>query len=135
MATEAEMPTLNGMGKREDVEKGVRFKERRIRLGMSVAALAKRAGVDRGTLTRLEAGRDGAHDATLGQIERALAELEEATGVEDPDSPAGVVRFVVRGVYGADSLIVEGPVESIAELERSVDRIMRRLRDSGEDKA
>lgn len=36
---------------------GEQFKARRAAIGMSVAALAKRAGVDRGSLTALEDGR------------------------------------------------------------------------------
>lgn len=133
MASQTQTPTL--MAVTDDArqrEQGEQFKARRIRLGMSRADLAKRAHVDRETLARVEDGRDGARDTTIAAIERTLADLEEGAGMDDPEQTGNVVRFVVRGVYGADALIVEGPVDNIAELEASVDRIMRRLR-SGDD--
>lgn len=115
-------------------EVGERVRERRVRLGLSRAALAKRAHVDRDTLRSLEEGHDGVRETTVGAVERALNELEQEIGMNDPERIGQVVRFVVRGVYGADALIVEGPVENIAELEASVDRIMRRLRGSEDER-
>lgn len=109
---------------------GERKRDRRLLLGLSVSALAKRAGVDRATLKRVEADDPDVRDTSVVAIERALTELEQEMGMDDPDGDSSVVRFTVRGVYGAESLVVEGPVENIAELERSVDRIMRRLRDT-----
>lgn len=132
MATDVEAPTLRAVADDTEDAQGADFKERRLALGLSISELAKRAGIDRGVLTKIEAGEPGRRDTSLGAVERALLDLEQATGMNDPDKPR-VVRFVVRGVYGAESLVVEGPVESIAELERSVDRIMRRLRTNIDD--
>lgn len=126
MGTQSEARTLVAVVNPGDKERGLRIHERRTHLGINLAGLARRAGVDRGTLKRIEEGRDGARAATFGAIERALTELEESMDI-DPEDSKQVVRFVVRGVYGAESLVVEGPVENIAELEASVDRIMRRL--------
>ena len=125
MGTLGHTPTL------APVSDGEAVQERRTRLGLSVSELARRAHVDRGRLTALEAG-ETVRDSTLGAVEHALDKLEQELGMNDPDTPSGVVRFVVRGVYGAEALVVEGPVENIAALEASVDRIMRRLR-NGED--
>jgi len=116
-------------------ERGQRIQERRLRLAMDVAPLARRAHVDRDTLKRMEEGDPKVRDTTFRAVERALDDLESEMGMDDADRPGGprVVRFVVRGVYGAEALIVEGPVEDIAELEASVDRIMRRLRQNTDE--
>lgn len=128
MAATIEAPTLMRVTDLGGSEKG-HIRDRRIRLGLSVSALARRAHVDRDTLTRAEEDEGGTRPTTVSAIERALSELEQEMGMTDPESTGNVVRFVVRGIYGAEALVVEGPVENIAELERSVDRIMRRLRD------
>jgi transcriptional regulator with XRE-family HTH domain len=118
-------------------ERGDRIRARREALGWPKSALAERAHVDRGTLDRVEDGAEGVRSTTLRAIERALSDIEEETGANEPEPPqsGNVVRFVVRGVYGAEALVVEGPVENIAELEASVDRIMRRLRSPAENGA
>lgn len=121
-------------------QQGAGFKERRTAIGMSVNALAKRAGVDRGSLTALEAGGH-VRDTTVAAVERTLADLEHELGMDEPSQVAGepvaekphVVRFEVQGVYGARALIVEGPVDDLPALEAAVDRIMRRL--AGEESA
>lgn len=124
------------------IERGEQFKARRTAIGMSVSALAKRAGVDRGSLSHLEEGRS-VRDTTVAQIERTLTELEHELGMDvptvvapigKPETPA-MIRFTVEGVYGAKALVVEGPVENVAELEAAVDRIMRRLAGENEPTA
>lgn len=116
---------------------GEQFKARRAAIGMSVAALAKRAGVDRGSLTALEDGRT-VRDTTVAAIDRTLTELEHELGMDVPSviEPAAeldvapkVMRVEVQGVYGAKALVFEAPVENVAELEAMVDRVMRRLAD------
>lgn len=111
---------------------GEQIKTRRTAIGMSVAALAKRAGVDRGSLAALEDGRH-VRDTTVAAIDKTLADLEHEMGMDVPSQVAipaaapAMIRFTVEGVYGAKALVVEGPVENVAELEAAVDRIMRRL--------
>jgi transcriptional regulator with XRE-family HTH domain len=114
---------------------GADIQRRRLTIGMSVAALAKAAGVDRGRLAALEAG-EKVRDTTLAAVVRTLDDLEHEMGMDLPsrvepvaaeEQKPNVIRFVVEGVYGAKALVVEGPVENIAELEAAVDRIMRRL--------
>ena len=113
---------------------GAGIQRRRLEIGISVAELARRAGVDRGRLTALENG-ERVRDTTLAAVTRALADLEHELGMDVPSvvaeqapAPASpMIRFTVEGVYGAKALVVEGPVENIAELEAAVDKIMRRL--------
>ena len=87
---------------------------------MSVSALAKRAGVDRGSLAALEAGH-AVRDTTTAAIEKALSELEYELGMDVPSVVAqprpeqrpAMIRFTVEGVYGAKALVVEGPVDNL----------------------
>lgn len=110
------------------MSEGAQVKARRERLGMAIKDLAQESKVSRDTLSDLESGTKDFRQATLGKVLRALDRLEEESGVDVPPVVHhGVVRYVVEGVYGAEALVVEGPVENIAELEASVDRIMRRL--------
>lgn len=114
--------------------RGANVKARREHLGMSKAALAKLAGVDRGKLQRFEDGHDTPSDRWIGGVMRALDDFEAETGhrqgegaeVKSDDRPH-VIRFEVQGVYGAKALVVEGPVDDLPALEAAVDRIMRRL--------
>lgn len=129
MATETEGSTLErvtDLGGSEESGDGIR--KRRERLGLSRTRLAEMAHVDRDTLTKLEEGLTKARGTTVAAILRVLDELEEETGMADPhpNNGGGVVRFEVKGVYGAESLVIEGPVENIAELQEAVDRLLRR---------
>ena len=89
-------------------------------------ALAERAGVDRGRLAAIEDGAS-AREATIGAIEKALGSLEaEMSGPYD-DSEKGLVTFRMSGNFGVD-VVVQGPVENLAELEQSVERLIQRMR-------
>ena len=55
----------------------VRLKAVRVKRGMSQEALAKKAGISRGYLLRLEAGRQ---DPTLGTVERLAKALKVKVG-------------------------------------------------------
>lgn len=124
----AERPTLLLMGAAERAARGLEIERRRAELGMSKSALAKRAGMDRATLNRVIEGEDGVRTTSLVAAEKALEDMDDDV-IGEPMEPR-TVRFEVRNVYGAEALVVEGPVENIAELEAMVDRIMRRR---GED--
>lgn len=135
MAAVAERPTLSLMPGEDtgDPERGRRIVDRREALGMTRNEFSGRKKIDRETVKRAEESAPGVRSSTYGAIEKALSELEDEIGMNDPERSPGVARFIVRGVYGVESLIVEGPVENIADLERSVDRIMRRLRETGDE--
>lgn len=125
------------MGRKEQADlpavsdEGSQVQARRERLGMGIKELAAEAGVSRDTLSDLESGTKDYRQTTLGKVLRALARIEQEAGLDTPlPPPSGephLVRFEVKGVYGAEALVVEGPVEDIAELEAAVDRIMRRV--------
>lgn len=113
-------------------DEGARITERRERLHLNKSELAKESGVHRDTLTDIEAGK-GFQAATLQKIEDTLTRLEAEAGIGvTPRESAGIVRYSVKGVYGAEALVVEGPVANIVELEASVDRIMRRIQGQSE---
>lgn len=105
------------------------IKVRRERLGLKGYELADHAGINKDTLSDWERGKRNPHPDTVKAVVAALARLEEEMGIDAPlpaqGTKPGMVRFEVTGVYGADALVVEGPIESIAELEKAIDRIMR----------
>lgn len=107
------------------------IRARRVRLGISVKALALRAGVDRGTLASLEAGDERIRDSTFGTVERALESLEQEMGVEPGGSLADVVEFRVSGDFGVD-VVVKGPVRDMAAMEESVARLLARIQSGRE---
>lgn len=106
---------------------------------MSVRNLAGLSQVDRATITRAEDDDPRVTELTYSRIERALDDWERETGAdeEQPDSatpsaeqpaPANgpkLVKFTIHGVYGAAEVIVEGPVENMAELQEAVDKLLR----------
>lgn len=112
-------------------EEGQRITERRERLKLNKSELMRESGVHRDTIADIEGGK-GFQAATLAKIEEALTRLEAEAGIGAPAKPeSGVVRFRVEGVYGAEALVVEGSIDNLAELEASVDRIMRRIERHG----
>jgi len=110
----------------EDSGRAEQIRARRVRLGISVKALAMRAGVDRGTLASLEAGDERIREATYGSVERALDQLEQEMGVEPASPLADVVEFRVSGDFGVD-VVVKGPVRDMAAMEESVARLLARI--------
>lgn len=124
------MAPRNGEQSRFMRTEGAAVTARRERLGMEIAELADEAQVNRDTLSDWEAGHTRPQSKTERKVLGTLARLEEEMGIDAPPAVqpgAGVIRYVVQGVYGAEALVVEGPVANIAELEASVDRIMRRI--------
>ena len=127
----ADLPDMN--------TEGSQVRARRERLGMGIKDLATEAGVSRDTLSDLESGTKDFRQATLYKVQRALDRIESESGIDAPppgeggEARPGLVRFEVRGVYGADALVVEGPIDNIAELEEAVDRIMRRVQGRSAD--
>lgn len=108
---------------------GRAIKARRERIGFKIYELADAAGVNKDTLSDWERGKRSPHSDTVEAVMAALDRLEEEMGIDAPPPPAqakpGMLRFEVTGVYGADALVVEGPIENLAELEAMIDRIMR----------
>ena len=116
-----------------DVGMGARIKARRTALGISVKALAERAGVDRGRLAALEAGDPTIRETTVGAVERALAQLEHEMGMDPRDLGEGLVEFVVEGNFGVRA-VVKGPVGDIAKLQAAAEGLVERMqRGRGDD--
>lgn len=106
---------------------GDRIRDRRTELGLTIRALAERAGIDRGQLSDIERGMVAPRAATLGQIQRALTEFEDETSGPYDEAEKRTVTFRMSGNFGVD-VTVSGPVENLAELEDSVGRLLQRMR-------
>lgn len=89
------------------------------------AAIESVAGWPAGTAKRVWNGAEPPDVEALAQFAQQAGENESASGAGD--KPAGVVRFIVKNVYGAEALVVEVPPENVEALEAAVDRIMRRM--------
>lgn len=125
MAAQAGRTTVAGVD-----ATGADVNRRRTAIGMSVSALAKRAGVDRGSLAALEEGRT-VRDTTAAAVLRTLADLEHEMGMDVPEPPTAaqpsLMEFEVTGDFGV-RVVVKGPVENAAELEASVARLIRDMK-------
>lgn len=112
---------------------GADVTRRRERLKFEIYELADEAGVNRDTLSDWESGKTKRPQTeTVNKVLSTLDRLEQEMGfnappARHPENEEHLVRFTVKGVYGAEALVVEGPVDDIAELEAAVDRIMRRI--------
>lgn len=107
---------------------GAAMRGRREALGLSVRALAERAGVDRSRVTAVEDGQT-VRASTLGAIEAALARLEEeVSGPYDEPEHKTVTYHVVVDALGVD-VTVAGPVSDMNRLEDSVARLLAKMRD------
>lgn len=114
----------------DNTEAGRQIQERRVRLGMTVKDLAARAGIDRGRLTKLEAGAPEVRATTVGAVQAALDRIEEHSGVHDAPARDGEIEqieFVVEGDFGV-KVTVKGPITDRAALESSVANIIRSIR-------
>jgi transcriptional regulator with XRE-family HTH domain len=110
-------------------EPGDRIRARRVALGLSVRALAERAGVDRSRVANVEKGID-ARDSTIGAIESALSAIEQEVSGPYDDRQARTVTYRVQvGALDVD-VTVAGPIEDAAALEDSVARLLAKMRDT-----
>jgi len=104
--------------------RGKALRERRIARGIkSVRKFAEVTGVSRDAVTAAEEGTASA--GTYERLEAWLDSFDEETG-HDVAEPPGPVRFRLSGNFGVE-VVVEGPVENIAELEASVARLIQRM--------
>ena len=113
-----------------DADRGAQIRSRRERLGIGIKPFAERAGVDRGWLARVEAGEaKNVRASSYAAVERALDELEDEMGMGDqPREGSQMVTFRLSGNFGVD-VVVRGPVSDMAEMERSVARLLREMRE------
>jgi len=117
---------VNGEGR------GARIRARRERMSWDKKPFAIRAGMNRGTLDRIEADDPTVRATTYAQAERALDALAEELGFddipEDPTEPAAPIKLTFHDVYGIGEIIVEGPVDRPDELTEAVSKILEGIR-------
>ena len=117
-----------------DETRGYSIRRRREALGIFADREFERATdrvgfrVPRASIAKAEAGV--ASDQIYSRLEMALDRLEEETGQNDAEPESRHVTFRISGNFGVD-VIVDGPVENIAELEASVEKLIGKLRPEG----
>lgn len=112
-----------------DETRGHSIKLRREALGIFTHREFERATervgvkVPRASIANAEAGQ--ASERIVNQLEAALDRLEEETGQNEADPRH--VTFRITGNFGVD-VTVDGPVENIDELEESVAKLIRAMK-------
>lgn len=115
----------------QSAERGIEIKRRRARLGIaSLSEFARASGIPRKTLAAVEDGT--AQERSYIKTEKWLDDFEHETGDPTDEELAshGLVKFSVGGDFGV-SVIVEGPVTNMPEMEAAVGRLLDRLRSEG----
>lgn len=94
--------------------------------------MAIRSGVSRGAATAAEHG-EGAR-GTYERLESWLTDEERGSGPTRRDESAELeqIEFTVEGDFGV-KVTVKGPIADRAALEDSVAKIIRSIRNNGED--
>ena len=92
--------------------RGARIKARRSQLGLSVRELAARSGVNRETVTRVEAGEDRVRESSFGPLERTLDDLEQQTGMDTADIVTSTIELP-DGTKITFSGAADGVVEAV----------------------
>ena len=115
------------------------IEQRYLRLGITSQRDLERAtnsvdmAVSRAAI--MKAGQGKASDGTYARLEAALDKIEHEMTSEAEElaeavvTEAGMVTFDLRGVFGAESVTVKGPVKNLAELEAAVEKLLRGPRD------
>lgn len=110
----------------DNAARGATIKSRRESAGMTVVDLAGETGVARQTIARAEEGQ--ASRSTYRQLEAWFDRFDEETGANAPTSE--IIEFEVSGDFGV-RVVVRGPITNAEDLERSVARIVRSIRQEG----
>lgn len=109
-----------------DETRGHTIKARRLALGFkSVREFAEAAKIDREALGKAEKGLGST--ATIERAEAWLDRFEEESGHDESPTEPQMIEFEVSGDFGV-RVVVKGPVGSAAELEASVARLVREMR-------
>lgn len=106
--------------------RGAAIKARREQLTWGRRALAEHAGISRETLAKVEGDVEGTRPETYSKVERALDEIAEEIGDNDPISDA--LEVTMRGVYGIDELIFRSPSQDPDVLAEAVSKILDQLK-------
>lgn len=114
----------------EALSRGARIRARRLRMGIGDREFAELSGMSRTTLKKVENDDPSARETSYAIAENALDAKAEEMGHSQDDT--GLVRYEVN-IDGVTAIVVQGPVESIEEIEASVARIMKQLAAEGRD--
>lgn len=109
-------------------DEGDRIERRRERLGMTKIDLAREAGVDRDTVSAIEAGK-GYQGAKLTAIKKALDREEVAHGlspIEDEETTDDPGVAVIEFSEGDRKVAVRWPGASPAQIAELVERLASR---------
>lgn len=122
------------MGMDKDGEtRGQAISRRMTALGMGPSELADEASMSRGQVYRVTKDAEGVTDRSYSACERALDRLEREHGHGGPDAllstEAGLIEFGVDVDAIGVHVVVKGPVANAAELEASVARLIRDIRE------
>jgi hypothetical protein len=118
-------------------ERGRAIQARLDALGIKDREFHRRTGIDRKTLNRAIDALPTVRPSTYDAIESALDRIESdmkprlRAAEDERTAEAGLVTFKLSGNFGVD-VVVQGPVDNLDELEESVERLIRRMRDKGD---
>jgi len=98
------------------------------RLGASDRDLARRFGVDRGTIVKVFDGDESVRPRKWAEVESKIRALDEEMDTERDEEPAeeDIVEIRASGNFGVD-IVVRGPVSDLAQLEDAVVRLVKRM--------
>jgi DNA-binding XRE family transcriptional regulator len=108
-------------------EEARQVEERRARLGMPKAALAREAGVSRTTLRAILSG-EGSHRSTMAKVKRALDRLEREVGMDVaplPNHDQGLMSIEVELPGGRTAKVT---VKAGADPERVAQQVRALMR-------
>ena len=117
---------MTNFGYERGATRGEALRRRRLANGIkSVRELQQRSGISREAITSAEAGTASA--ATYERLDAWFDRYEAAGAV---DTGSSVLEFEVHSDAGV-RVVVRGPISDAEELERSVARIIRSIRQAG----
>lgn len=122
----------------DEETRGQRIRRRRLALGIkSYEEFAEATGMSRGAVTRAEKDDPTVSETTYERLEIWLTNFEHETGSDASTvsvDASRTVRFSLAGNFGVE-VVVEGPVEDMAEMREQVSKLVadmeRRGRPSG----
>jgi hypothetical protein len=124
--------TLTPVGT-DDETRGQAIGRRMRAIGMNPMDLAGEAGRNRSLLYRVLKDEANVRDDSYRAFELALDRIEREHGHGGPDAvlstEQGLIEFEVTGDFGV-RVVVKGPIENAAELEASVARLIRDIRET-----
>jgi hypothetical protein len=120
-------PTGTGSTAEPQLDRGAALRQRRLTNGIkSVRALQQRSGVSRDAITSAEAG--SASEATYQRLEAWFSRYEMANAVND--LALAQIEYEVQAADGL-RVVVRGQLTDAEDLERTVARLARELRQLG----